>query len=204
METEDNLKTEADQNEEYSDLISYIFEAVQTKFYCIFGIAGVVLLSPLLLLKTVTVDRIMGWLIFIARVMFRLRLLIFFPFFILHELLHMVFASAALFHPRISFLRFIKPTLDTLKSLEETFTMGMVLSVPDDNERSIPVIVLVILISFAPAFGFVLSAWAASHTTNPLSLSYIILGTLWFIPSSGDRQIINDGRRLLMVKIKDS
>ena len=182
--------------EEYSDWISRITEKFQGIAGYIFGLGAFLILSPLLLFKGVTTHRIFGWLTKATDFAFRGLPLIFLPFMALHELLHIVFMAVALLHPKIEFVKWLMPTFHT----KETFSMGMMLNIPDDNERSPLISFLAILICGAPLLGFIPSIWAITHTTNPYILAYLIIGSLWCVPSDVDRMEIRKGIRLLLQK----
>jgi hypothetical protein len=186
--------TMCEEVDNYSDLISRLNGMAQHAFGFTVGVAGFTLLSPLLLVKGFTLDRIGGWLQRSSNIVFRMLPVIFLPFFVLHELLHIVFMSVALLHPRIKFSGWMKPTFHTA----ETFSAGMRMQVPDEEERTLAVHTFVLLICMAPTLGFVLAAWAIRRTTDPYLLSYLTLGVLWCIPSAGDRMVVRDTVRLLV------
>lgn len=186
----------SDPPQEYSDWLSRISGKFQRIAGYIFGLCAFILLSPLLLFKRVTTDRIFGWLTRLTDVAFLGLPVFFLPFFALHELLHIVFMAVALLHPKIEFVKWLLPTFHT----KETFSMGMMLDMPDDNERSPLVSILAILICIAPILGFIPSVWAMTHTTNPYVLTYIVIGSLWCIPSDLDRMEIRNGINLLLQK----
>ena len=181
------------EDDSYADLISTINGAVQHGFGYIVSLVGFILLSPLLMLKGITIDRIGCWLERGSNVVFRILPVLFLPFFVMHELLHIAFMSIALLHPRIKFLGWMKPTFHT----SQTFSAGMRMEVPDDKERTLAIHVLVLLICVVPALAFIPTAWAIRQTTNPYILVYLVLGVLWCIPSTGDRVVIRDTVKLL-------
>ena len=175
--------------EEYSDWISRITEKFQGIAGYIFGLGAFILLSFLLIFKGVTIERIFGWLTRATDIAFHGLPLFFLPFFALHELLHIVFMAIALLHPKIEFVKWLMPTFQT----KETFSMGMMLNIPDENERSPSISILAILICIAPILGFIPSIWAMKHTTNPYIFIYLSVGSLWCIPSDLDRMEIRNG-----------
>ncbi len=178
----------------YSDLMSRLNGAAQHALGYALGLVGFTLLSPLLLVKGITLDRIGGWFARGSNVVFRMLPVVFLPFLVMHELLHIVFMSVALLHPRIKFLGWMKPTFHTA----ETFSVGMRMEVPDEEERTLAVHTFVLLISLAPTLGFIPTAWAMRRTANPYVLAYLLLGVLWCIPSTGDRMVIRDTVKLLL------
>ena len=179
----------SDDENEYSDWFSRLNTGIQSRIFYVVGIVGFILFSPLLLFKGITINRIMGWFTRASNIAFRGLPILFLPFFALHEALHILFMAIALFHPKITFVKWLMPKFHT----PESFTMGMKIDVPEDNERSRTVTILVMLICIAPILGFIPAIWAIKHTTNPYIMTYLIFGSLWCIPSDGDRMIIKDG-----------
>ena len=182
--------------QEYSDWITRLNTKYQGLAGLMLGLGGCILLSPLLLFKSVTIDRIIGWLRRVIDIAFRGLPIFFLPFFALHEILHIVFMAFALFHPKITFVKWLWPTFHT----KENFSMGMMLSIPEENERSPLIAFLAILICIAPILGFIPSIWAINRTTNPYILTYLIIGSFWCIPSDIDRMEIRTDVRLLLKK----
>ena len=176
------------EEEDYTDLMSVINGAAQHALGYIVALIGFIVLSPLLLLKGFTLDRIGGWFERGSNIIFRILPVIFLPFFVMHELFHIVFMSVALLHPQIKFLGWMKPTFHTA----ETFSVGMRMEVPEDDERTPAIHMFVLLICLAPALAFIPTAWVMRQTTNLYLLAYLLLGSLWCIPSSGDRMVIRD------------
>ena len=190
----------SDPPQEYSDWLSRINVNFQRIAGYIFGLVAFILLSPLLLFKRVTTDLIFSWLTRATDIAFRGLPLFFLPFFALHELLHIVFMAVALLHPKIEFVRWLWPTVHT----RETFSMGMMLNIPDEYERSPLISILAILICIAPILGFIPAIWAMIHTTNPYIFTYLAIGSLWCVPSDLDRMEIRNGINLLLQKEKGS
>ncbi len=177
---------EPEPEEEYCDLISQInFGAQYVVAYLLF-IGCVIILSPLLLTKRICLDQIEARLSRITNTVFHALPFIFFPFFILHEMLHFIFMVVAFLHPQIKFAGWLKPTFHT----KETFSVGMSINAPEKCERSTAVNVLMLCMFAAPILGFIPVAWAILNTTNLYLLAYLLFGSLWCIPSLGDRMEI--------------
>jgi hypothetical protein len=186
----------SDPPQEYSDWLTRFNVKFQGLAGFIFGLGGCILLSPLLVFRSITVDRIVDWLTRVTDIAFRGLPIFFLPFFALHEILHIVFMAFALLHPQIEFEKWLWPKFHT----KETFSMGMMLNIPEESERSPLIAFLAILICIAPILGFIPSIWAITHTDNPYILTYLLLGSLWCIPSDIDRMEIRNDVRLLLKK----
>lgn len=180
-----------DNEPEYRDWISRANEVAQTVLGRMLYLFSVILLLPLLLTRVVSLDGIFTGLMMVSNISFRMLPFVCFPFFAIHEGLHVVFMSLALLHPKIEFGRWIPLTFTS----RNTFEAGMRLTVPDFDERTAAVHWLLILVCAAPVLGFVPVVMVIAHISNPYLLSYIVVASLWCVPSTGDRMIIAESVR---------